>query len=75
MSYMKHLAAMCSDEQSTLENLNKFKRKLEHAKKHNLNYFTDGSETWTVLQAEGVVSLLQRRYDTLYRTKSTDQSQ
>ena len=75
MSYMKQLAAMSSDEQSTKENLDKFKRKLAHAKKNNLNYFTDGSETWTVMQAEGVVSLLQRRYDTLYRTKSADQSQ
>ena len=72
MSYMKTIAAMSSDEQSTKENLHKFKRKLAHAKKNNLNYFTDGNETWTVVQAEGIVSILQKQYDTLYRTESTD---
>jgi len=63
---------MGSDEQSTKENLDKFKRKLAHAKANNLNYFTDGYDIWTVIQAEGIVSLLQRRYDTFCRTKSTD---
>ena len=72
MSYMKKVAAMSSDEQSTKENLDKFKRKLAHAKKNNLNYFTDGQDVWTVVQAEGIVSILQKQYDTLYRTKSTD---
>jgi len=72
MSYMKKVAAMGSDEQSTKENLDKFKRKLAHAKANNLNYFTDGYDIWTVIQAEGIVSLLQRRYDTFCRTKSTD---
>ena len=69
---MKTIAAMSSDERSTRENLDKFKRKLAHAKKNNLNYFTDGNETWTVVQAEGIVSILQKQYDTLYRTESTD---
>jgi hypothetical protein len=69
---MKKVAAMGSDEQSTKENLDKFKRKLAHAKENNLNYFTDGQDVWTVMQAEGIVSLLQRRYDTFCRTKSTD---
>jgi hypothetical protein len=69
---MKKVAAMGSDEQSTKENLDKFKRKLSYAKANNLNYFTDGNETWTVMQAEGIVSLLQRRYDTFCRTKSTN---
>lgn len=63
---------MGSDEQSTKENLDKFKRKLAHAKANNLNYLTDGQDVWTVMQAEGIVSLLQRRYDTFCRTESTD---
>ena len=69
---MKTIAAMSSDERSTRENLDKFKRKLSYAKENNLNYFTDGNETWTVVQAEGIVSILQKQYDTLYRTESTD---
>lgn len=63
---------MGSDEQSTKENLDKFKRKLAHAKKNGVNYLTDGQDVWTVMQAEGIISLLQRRYDTFCRTKSTD---
>lgn len=74
MSYMKLLAQMSHDLQSTKESLSSLKTAMLKAKSKQLNYVVYQSEIWTHDQIEGMIAILNKKIedDTLRRSEPTD---
>lgn len=74
MSYMKLLAQMSHDVQSTKDSLSSLKTAMLRAKSKQLNYVVYQREIWTYNQIEGMIAILDKKItdDTLCRPEPTD---
>ena len=77
MSYMKLVAQMSNDRQTTDLSLRGIKAALLTAQSNNLNYVIYQGEYWTIPQIQGIIALLDKKlkeYDTLRRSKESSSS-
>lgn len=78
MSYMKLLAQMSHDRQTTIASLNGFKNALLRSKAKETSYVIYQGEIWTPTQVEGIIALLDKKvkeYDTLHRSEKSVSSE
>lgn len=74
MSYMKLLAQMSHDKQTTVASLNAFKNALLRSQAKGTNYVIYQGEHWSVDQIKGIIAILDQKvkeYDTLRRTEKS----
>lgn len=78
MSYMKLLAQMSHDKQTTVASLNEFKNALLRSKAKEINYVIYQGEHWSISQIEGIIAILDKKvkeYDTLHRSEESVDSE